>query len=428
MQQVIDAAATRLEDRFQGQETVKGAVHLVIGRVYGRLNRSDEALRHLESAAELTARGGAPASTRADVESELSLVQEEAGRYDEAVRHAEEGIRLLGDSPEDAVRSDLEARRAFSLMRSGRLEEAKAAAARHVAMQDRLMGAGSFAAVKSRSLLASVHYNLSEYPEALEYQEPVFLACRENLGPDHGETLDAQNNFAIYLSYAKRYDEAIELARDLHERNRRVFGEDHPKAVTALWILAQAYLQRGDLEEALVSYREVTATFARTIGADHPKSMNARTTEAEILHRLGRSKEAVANFRIIFAAQRDRLGPTHNYTIQTLVVFAPALMALGLAEEARRITAASAAAFEEEEGPKRFPEGLVNKHLGIALAELGRDEEAEAALLRAHEIFVEVHGEQHSRTREAAKALAEFYDARSRPEDAARMHAAAEEK
>lgn len=428
MRDVIDAAATKLDGRFQDQAGIKGAVHAVIGRVYGALNRSDEAIRHLESAADWLAKGGAAAGARADVQSKLSLVQEEAGRYDEALRYADEGIRLLGDLPEDPVRSSLEARRAFSLMRVGRLEEAKAAASRHVAMQDRIMGEGSFAAAKSRSLLASVHYNLSEYPEALKYQEPVFRACRDTLGPDHGETLDAQNNLAIYLSYAKRYDEAIELARDLQERNRRVFGEDHPKAATALWILAQAYYQRGDLKEALASHQEVTATFARTIGADHPASLNARTTEAEILHRLGRSKEAAASLRTLFEIKRDRLGPTHNSTIQTVIVYAPALMAIGRAEEARKVTAASVTAFEKEDGPTRFPEGLVNQHLGIALAALGRHGEAEAALLRAREVFLEVHGEEHSRTREATKALAEFYAARGRPEEAAHYEAAAETK
>jgi tetratricopeptide (TPR) repeat protein len=157
--------------------------------------------------------------------------------------------------------------------------------------------------------------------------------------------------------------------------------------------------------------------------------LNARTTEAEILHRLGRSDEAAANLRVIFATQRDRLGPTHNSTIQAVIAYAPALMALGRAEEARRITAATVTAFENDDSPVRFPEGLVNKHLGVALAELGRDDEAEAALLRAREILLEANGVEHTRTRDATKVLAEFYEARGRLDEASRYRTgAAEEK
>jgi tetratricopeptide (TPR) repeat protein len=79
----------------------------------------------------------------------------------------------------------------------------------------------------------------------------------------------------------------------------------------------------------------------------------------------------------------------------------------------------------DEGYPRHWFTGACHMLLGRCYEKLDRLPEAEAELLRAHEILVAALGPANERTRQAAEGLAALYERDGKPEQAAEWRAAA---
>jgi hypothetical protein len=75
-------------------------------------------------------------------------------------------------------------------------------------------------------------------------------------------------------------------------------------------------------------------------------------------------------------------------------------------------------------GDKHHNGALARTELGVCLRDLGRFDEAEAALLAAHGVLEAKFGADDARTKRAARELATVYEKLERAEDAERWRTA----
>jgi hypothetical protein len=97
-------------------------------------------------------------------------------------------------------------------------------------------------------------------------------------GEEHGDSLDAANNYANSLFALKRFEEAKALSRKTIPVACRVLGEGNDVTLKMRWNYAAAlYLDDGatldDLREAVTTLEDTGRIARRVMGGAHPTTM-----------------------------------------------------------------------------------------------------------------------------------------------------------
>ena len=116
--------------------------------------------------------------------------------------------------------------------------------------------------------------------QAILVGEPVTAESALLLGPDHPDTLSAQNNLALAYQQKGRAAEALALFERALAGRERVLGVDHPDTLSSQSNLAIAYQEAGRFAEALALFEQTLAACARVLGPDHPKTLISRANLA----------------------------------------------------------------------------------------------------------------------------------------------------
>lgn len=182
----------------------------------------------------------------------------------------------------------------------------------------------------------------SRFPEAEEALRECLRLRTARLGPDHALTTDVATQLGEMLGRAQRYAEGEQVLRETLERRTRVHGPDSFRTLTTANFLGCLLRAAGKLEEgdALIV---VTAERALAqLGPDHPQTWNfvADALEVHLRHAEPARAESLSAPLLASAAGRDISRPTR---------------------------------------------WIVEARHGAALLSLGRREEAEAAIRRAHD-------------------------------------------
>lgn len=108
--------------------------------------------------------------------------------------------------------------------------------------------------------------------KAAELQGAVLDSRRQQLGPEHPETLNAMETLALTFYSAKEYALARSLQQQVLGTRREVFGHDHPESLAALWNLAVTTDRHGEAELAKSMLEKAATDFDRVLGPRHPIS------------------------------------------------------------------------------------------------------------------------------------------------------------
>ena len=158
-------------------------------------------------------------------------------------------------------------------------------------------------------------YDLNELgdstSQAIAIGKPLVADSQRVLGPDHPDTLTAQNNLAVAYQQADRAAEAIPLFERTLEALQRRLGPEHPDAVTARNNLAVAYREAGRAAEAIPLLERTLEALQRRLGPGHPDAVTARNNLAVAYREAGRAAEAIPLFERTLAALQRLLGPEH---------------------------------------------------------------------------------------------------------------------
>ena len=201
------------------------------------------------------------------------------------------------------------------------------------------------------------------------------------LGEAHPDTLKSRNNLALVYQNQGRYDDAERLYLETLEIKERVLGKDHPHTANTMGNLALMYVNRNRYEEAEPLYLEALGIQRHALGEAHPATLLMMMNVAELYARQGEFGKALPLQEQALAAARRVWADGGWFT------------------------------------------GAFLGDYGVTLLGLERFEDAEAALLEAHEILATTRGPEFERTINAAESLVELYDAWGKPEKAAEWRA-----
>ena len=418
--EVLGAAARRVPREFAGEAEAEATLLLTIGESYVGLSKYREAEPVLRRALALRRQLGQ--GDHAETVSALrllALVVSERGSLDSAATLQREALAMarrvhgprslpvahllgrLGWTEKERARYDASER----LVRAAvRMADGLAAPAAPGARPD---SAAALEAASARGVLAVLLLRRGDYAEA-ERLDRAVLATRERwLGPRHPQTALSLSNLAKNLDDGGgSAAEALALT-DRALGIRRAVSGDSSVAVLTTRSNRSAVLRRLGRHGEAVAEGERAYTTARALfGESHTATTYARYTLACALDAAGRTDEAAAHYAGALAQHEAIWGREHPYTAYVLVPYARLLLARGEAARALALARPAADARRRALGPDAPLLADADAALGLALAALGRADEARPPLARAYPVLVASRGASDRSAREVAAALA----------------------
>jgi serine/threonine-protein kinase len=321
--------------------------------------------------------------------------------------------------------------------------------------------AGPLDIASSHHGLGRLAYLRGDYGESLRLHGLALDIRRTTAGEDSMEVADSL--YAIgaahqYLDHNPEAREAFERALDV--ARRRGLDEESSRYGEMLGSLAGAYRAEGRMDEAERIFRELLERTRRLRGDRHLDTAEAAQSLATLIRRTGgRAEEAEPLYRLAIDIHRQALG-RHTTTAQSLNNYAVFLRTNGRAAEARplhyealdmyrevlgplhpdvALATINAATWERDHGDRGLALEMYDEAATIldrtvgrthwmywaarhgrarTLQAEGRHDEAIAAWTEAVRGYASTMGADHTRTKDAAKGLADWLRELGRPQDA----------
>ncbi len=271
--EVLEEAATRIEDYTDVDPVVEAAIRHTLGRVMTDLGRFDEARRHLERALEIRREHvGERSDGVAGVLNELGRVALKTMDLEEAERLAEAGLALrrdLGAEVHPKLLGSSLNNLGFIRLQRGRPGEAVPLFEEAVRVFERGGPRARPHLRTARQLLALAYHELGRSTEAEATYRAAIEEIRAESGPDGPELATARSNFASILverdDPAALAEAALLLDQSLASTVTR-YGEEHPAIIGPRFLLGRLEAQRGAHERAVVEFEKALALVRRHMG------------------------------------------------------------------------------------------------------------------------------------------------------------------
>ena len=386
-------------------------------RQRGHLARSEEVLR----AALAIYRRQAPEGSVevANTDTQLALTLQKAGKLDEAVGFAREGIGLiqkLGD-PNDllpAARSNL----GLMLSRQGKTKEAEKVERQVVSDYARIMGRKHINYGKALNNLGTTLVAEGEFAEATKVLLEASQIYRDRLGPNHPEALVNLNNLAAAAYYAGQYDTAVKTQTEVVQRMLAVQEPGHPNAIAMVENLGMFERGAGDLQGARKTLEGVLAIAREKLGAGHWLTGQAAYRLAAVRLEQGDAGAANPLFAEAVRAFDGSLGAGSWRAASAKLEWSLALEELGQTERGETLSREGLVELRASEGPENWRTAAGESERGELLLRTGRPADAEPLLLHAYQVLLAKRGAKILETQIAARRIEKLYTALGEPNKA----------
>lgn len=320
----------------------------LIGSLYwdvGDYDRSAAMLSKIAPAADDTS---LPAEVRARILLGLARTELEKNRFDAAIKHAGEVLRLGTDKV--------------------RIDPAEVAEARRINAEARI-GQG----------------NAKE-------AEPLLRAALAEDRARFGDHSRLAIDDLIALGYASKelshFDEAIRLANEAAANATLLYGRRHSRVVNALELAASALGAQGRFGEAETSLREAVELARSVFGPEHRETIVAQSNLLWTLERQGRFAEALQQRLALLEIEKKIADPRPEQMAYAYNFLASDYLGLGRFEEAEQAARNALVAWHKVHGSDdEWDSADAQQLLAQALQYRGRYAEAEAAWREAIRIL-----------------------------------------
>jgi tetratricopeptide (TPR) repeat protein len=328
--EVLDAAAEKLDGKFEDEPSVEAAIRQTLGKTYRSLGKYESAEPHYERVVELyRSLFGAEHPDTLESMAQLGFVYADQWRHEEAerlwVKVLECRRRVLGQ--EDPATLGLMSWMGWLRNRQERFKEAEQLLVKTLEIERRVLGEEHGATLWTMATLAWSYTAQDRYDEA----EPLLVKALEGQRRVIGEentrilvVMDALANM-VYLSQ-DRYEEAEPLLVEMLEARQRLVGEEHPTTWLAIWNLARMYNEQGRYQEAERQYRRCIAIGRKLLedfpaDGDHVRFFGyALRTQYWILRNSGQTQaaedmlsEAISHWEKLATEHPDESHDQHIY-------------------------------------------------------------------------------------------------------------------
>lgn len=420
---MLDRGAKDAET-LQSEPAVQAEVHQMLGNVYQRIGKFDQADELMQSAlAERKALSGADSREVTESLVALSLLRLDQARADEAERLAREALATARQIPEP--RNPTLARAMFALGRvleeRGANDEAIRVLEEAVRIQS-ASGENTPALSDSLNALGIAHYYKGHFADAESIYQRSLAMDRLFYGSLHPRVAEDLVNLGEIQASFRRWSDAERYYRQALAIERSWHGKDHPDTATCMVGLGNALTFQGRFDEAAQTLQESLAVQERIYGKSHPQVAIALNMLGALEMRRGRLDDAEKDFLRMEIIDRSIYGEKHRVTIA-------AFEQLGEVYSQKSQFSQSESYFRK--ALQGFTDIYPAGHPDIAIAQLGlgttlfkqhKYNQAEPLLIAAYEFF----SKQSMRGRnlqDTCRALAALYDAMDKPEKAQQYRA-----
>ncbi|MBN1206613.1 MAG: tetratricopeptide repeat protein [Myxococcaceae bacterium] len=193
-------------------------------------------------------------------------------RFDEGERALRIGrALLLRSGGDEALSARIDRTAAEFRMVAGRYDEALKLAQQALAKQEKRSGATSLGAARARLSRGTIAWQMGRYDEALQDFEAAQRTLVERLGGEHPDIAQVSHNMAAVWLRRGEPAKAEPLMRRASEILRRARGPEHVATLSSELGLGAAVFMQGRLAEARAAFAHVLAGQEKAWGPDHPK-------------------------------------------------------------------------------------------------------------------------------------------------------------
>ncbi len=249
-----------------------------------------------------------------------------------------------------------------------------------------------------RHAIGYAFFSLALLPAAERELARALALRRAELGPEHQDTLTAENDLGSLWLQQRRLAEAAPLVEHAHAGRRAALGPEDERTLQSLGVLAQLRREEGRLEEAEALARELERVRRELLGERDPSTIRAMNNLALTLDARGQRFEALALYERALALNEETSGPTNPVTLSAMGNLANAYMEAGRLDEALDLMLEALARKERIYARDHPSVILALNNLGQLQRDLGRLEDADALYGDALERSLVRHGERHRQT------------------------------
>jgi serine/threonine protein kinase len=188
-----------------------------------------------------------------------------------------------------------------------------------------------------RNTLGVTYWYLNETNLALRQQERALALRRQELGPQHDDTVGIINDLALVFISQGKYDEARKHFEEVATIRRHTLGTENQLTLRSLNNLANVLAQQGRFEEASKLSEETLQIRRRLLGPEDLFTLRSAYNLAIMWHYLGRFEDAGRLFDETLQIQRRVLGPQHQDTLRVMHELGELMLDLGRLDEAEKL-------------------------------------------------------------------------------------------
>jgi tetratricopeptide (TPR) repeat protein len=324
----LDRAAARVGGRFEKQPLVEAALRQTIGQAYHSLGEYQKAQQHLERMLEIRRRelgqGHVDTLTAVYTLARVLWRQDKYAQAEPLFLQALEGRRqaLGGEHPDtlSAVHGLAALYRAM-----GKFELAEPLFLRNLTLQHQILGDEHFDTLETLNSLGVLYLQQWKLEQGERFATQAFEGRRQALGSEHPETLLSTVNLGRVYTKQKKYAQAEALLTESLGAFRKVLGGEHPWTLFTLQDLGQLYEEMGRDAQAEPLFVEWLAAERRTSGSDQNAVATALADLGRNLLRQRKHAEAEVSLRECLQI-RDKGEPAVWTTFHTKSILGGSLL------------------------------------------------------------------------------------------------------
>jgi tetratricopeptide (TPR) repeat protein len=245
-----------------------------------------------------------------------------------------------------------------------------------------------------------------KYDVAKEMHQQVLELSQKVLGPEHLDTLVCMYNLASVLLSQGKYQAAEDMQQQVLELSQKLRGPEHPDTLNSMYYLADVLLSQGKYEAAEDMQQKVLKLSQKLRGPEHPDTLKSMHNLGKVLERQGKYEAAKEMHQRELELCKKLLGPQHPDTLISMDGLAIVLLEQGKYEAAVEIENQVLEQRQKVLGPEHPYTISTISGLGWLLRCQGKYTEAEELLRQALEAGERVLGPDHPETLTTAHNLA----------------------
>jgi tetratricopeptide (TPR) repeat protein len=234
--------------------------------------------------------------------------------------------------------------------------------------------------------LAEAYHAAGKTAEAIDLYVQVREARVKYFEADHPETLSTSNGLAMTYLAAGRTTDAIALLEQVRDAQARKLEPDHPNALSVLDNLATAYRIDGRTNEAIALHQKVLDARLKALTAEHPETLRTMNNLAVAYQFAGKIEPSLPFLQRAAAGAEKRrfVDETAGQIVKNLIMTLEALNQHPPAETWRRKWLA---VVKERSGPRSLAFGAELASLGSNLLKQKKYAEAEPIVRQGLAVF-----------------------------------------